>query len=119
MSDVPWASGALSAGRLDPPAGEQPGGDHGHGEDQVQPVVGGVKRHEVGAAAHPDAEPVDPQHGVHDATHDQVGPGGAVRAGQNQPDHPVQQVHEVVEYRHWNRPSSIAPDMCPAKDMLL
>jgi hypothetical protein len=79
-------------------------GDHPHAEQEVQPVVGRVDRHEVGRAGLVDDQPVDPQHQVDDAAAHQVRAGARVGAGQRQPGDAEQQVDHVVQDRHLEDP---------------
>src|SRR4051794_17560918 len=62
--------GADAAAHLLQPDGAQH--DHADREHEVQPVVGGVQRHEVRAAPLVDHEPVDPEHGVHESADQEV-----------------------------------------------
>lgn len=55
-------------------------GDHAHGQHEVQPVVGGVQRHEVGRAGLVDDQAVHPEHGVDQAAADEEGPRSGARA---------------------------------------
>ena len=96
----PRSDRATDVAVLRPVAEEQAERDHPEPEDQVQPVVGGIERDEVGVVVTVDHEPVHGQHQVDGAAAEEERAGAAPTAGQHEPDDPESQVHEVVEHRH-------------------
>src|SRR3954467_10023497 len=97
----PPAGSASSSGPVHrAPRGEQAEGDHAQAQEQVQPVVGRVERHEVGAAFLPHDQPVQPEHQVDRAATDQVEPGVRHGPGHRDPGQAEQQVHDVVQDGH-------------------
>src|SRR5256886_382247 len=73
--------------------------DHAHAEDEVQPVVGGVERYEVGPARVAGDQPVEPQHQVDHPATNEVPAGRGDLAGQRETGHAEEQVHDVVQDR--------------------
>jgi len=86
------------------PGREQAQGDHADAEEQVQPVVRGVDRDEVGGALVADHQTVQPEHEVDGPAADQVGAGARRRAGHRDAGGTEEQVHDVVQDRNLEDP---------------
>jgi 2-polyprenyl-6-methoxyphenol hydroxylase-like FAD-dependent oxidoreductase len=83
------------------PAGEQDTErDHGDTQNEVQPVVSGVDRDEVGSRFLTDDQAVQPQHQIDGAAPDQVVTRPGNTAGQGKAGDSEEQVHDVVEDGH-------------------
>ena len=84
----------------------EPEADHPDAEQEVQPVVGRVHRHEVGARVEVDQEAVQPEHEVGGAPPTRNA-WRAPRARQHEPGHAEEQVDEVVQDAHVEDPEQL------------
>src|SRR5690606_38889961 len=82
------------------PGQQQSQGNHAEAEDEVEPVVGVIDRHEVGARVLVDEEAVQPENEVDGATGDEEGARQGGRPGGEYANDAERKVYEVVENRH-------------------
>src|SRR4051794_25345383 len=99
--------GGTATGVTQPAVGDNPQGDHCHEEEEVQPVVRGVERHEVGVAVPLHEHAVEPHHSIDDSAHDEVERGRSRAGGHREPDDAVGDVDEVVQDGHLEDPQEL------------
>src|SRR5690606_339975 len=70
----PWSGGNSSTciPRRSTTAKEDPEQNHANGQDQMEPVIGIVERHEVSRVVTREEEAVDPENGIDHATPNEV-----------------------------------------------
>ena len=94
------AGGGVAGGAV-PLAGQEQGQrDHDVPQDQVEPVVGGVDRHEVDITVVGDEQAVNPQDEVDDPALQEIAFGSGPGPGQRYASYPEEQVHDMVQDGH-------------------